>query len=142
MTLRPGQRISPTAIALNFIATDETWIAAGFKQNGLRLMALGQAVMMTFVADPGVIYETKVAAIPPGVVQGQITPEDAADPLQEIASAQNVYPVRLEIPADVPAERTRPGTLAQATVFTDEGNPINVLAKILMWISAWANYIF
>lgn len=140
--LRPGQRISPTAVALNFIATQETWIAAGFKQNGLRLIAPGQPVILTFVSDPGVIYEAKVAAIPPGVVQGQITPEDAADPLREIASAQNVYPVRIELPADLSAEQVRPGTLAQVTVFTDEGNPINVLAKVLMWISAWANYIF
>lgn len=142
VALRPGQRIDPNVIALNFIGTNDTWIAAAFKQNGLRLMAPGQSVMITFVSDPGVIYETKVAAVPPGVVQGQITPEDAADPLREIASAQNSYPVRIDIPADMPAERTRPGTLAQATVFTDEGNPINVLAKILMWISAWTNYIF
>ena len=105
-------------------------------------MAAGQPVMITFVSDPGVIYETKVAAIPPGVVQGQITPEDAADPLQALTSAQNSYPVRIEMPADAPAELLRLGTLAQATVFTDEGNPINVLAKILMWISAWTNSVF
>jgi hypothetical protein len=36
----------------------------------------------------------------------------------------------------------RPGTLAQATVFTDGGNPIDVLAKILMWISVWVDYVF
>ena len=66
----------------------------------------------------------------------------ATDPLQALTSAQNSYPVRIEMPADAPAELLRPGTLAQATVFTDEGNPINVLAKILMWISAWTNYVF
>lgn len=142
VTLRQGQRIDPTVIALNFIATNETWVAAGFKQNGLRLMAAGQPVMITLASDPGVIYETKLAAIPLGIVQGQITPEDAADPFQALTSAQNSYPVRIEMPGDAPAELLRPGTLAQATVLTDEGNPINVLAKILIRISAWMNYVF
>lgn len=142
VSLRPGQRVNPAPVALSFIATNETWIAAAFKQNGLRLMAPGQQVTVSFTSAPGSIYQTKVAAIPPGVVQGQITPEDAANPLQALTSARNMYPVRIRMPAGAPSEMARPGTLAQATVFTDEGNPINVLAKILLWISAWADYVF
>ena len=34
------------------------------------------------------------------------------------------------------------GTLASATILTDPGNPINVLAKILRWLSTWASYVF
>jgi hypothetical protein len=59
-----------------------------------------------------------------------------------LTSAQDAYPVRTEFPADAPRELARPGSLVQATVFTDEGNPINVLANILMWISAWMAYVF
>ena len=139
--LRPGQRADPSAIAMNFISTDETWIAVTVKQNGLRLIAPGQNVMVSFNSAPGDIYESKVAYIPSGVVQGQITPEDATDPFQALESAQDAYPVRIEFPINAPEETRRPGTLAQVTIFTDDGNPINVLAKVLQWITTWANFV-
>ena len=139
--LRPGQRADPSAIAMNFISTDEIWIAAAVKQNGLRLVAPGQNVMVSFNSAPGAIYESKVGYIPSGVVQGQITPEDATNPFRALESAQDAYPIRIEFPVDAPEETRRPGTLSQVTIFTDDGNPINVLAKILKWISTWADFI-
>jgi len=41
----------------------------------------------------------------------------------------------------LPQELAKVGCMAQVTVFTSEGNPINVLAKILQWISAWVDYV-
>jgi len=140
-SLRPGQRVNPSSVTLNFIGTSEIWIAAAFNQNGMRLMVPGQKAMVSFDSAPGVIYETEIALIPSAAVQGQVTPEDAADPFNAISSAKDMYPVRIAFPSDAPKELSRPGGLAQATVFADEGNPINVLAKILMWISTWANYL-
>ena len=97
--------------------------------------------MVSFDSAPGVIYDTEIAEIPPAAVQGQVTPEDSADPFDAISSAKDMYPVRIAFPSDAPKELARPGGVAQVTVFTDEGNPINALAKLLMWISTWANYL-
>jgi RND family efflux transporter MFP subunit len=141
VTLRPGQRVDPNSVALNFISTSEVWISGAFSQNGMRLMAPGQQAMVSFNSAPGVIYYTQVALIPQAVVQGQVTPEDAINPFDAVTSAQDMYPVRITFPSDAPEELARPGVIAQVTVFTDEGNPINILAKILKWISTWANYL-
>ena len=108
----------------------------------MRLVEPGQKITVNFMSAPGAIYESKVALVPPGVVQGQITPEDAANPLQALSSAKDMYPLRIEFPAEAPKELNKPGTLAQVTIFTSPGNPINALAKILQWISTWANYVF
>ena len=140
-TLRPGQRVTPSSVALNFISTSEIWISGGFNQNGMRLMASGQQAKVSFTSAPGIIYDTEVAEIPTAIVQGQITAEDAINPFDAISSAQDVYPVRIAFPSGAPEELARPGGVAQVTVFTDEGNPINMLAKILMWFSTWANYL-
>lgn len=140
-TLLPGQRVDPSSVALNFISTSEIWITGGFNQNGMRLMAPGQQAMISFKSAPGVIYDTEVAMIPSAIVQGQITPEDAINPFDAISTAQDVYAVRIAFPSAAPEELARPGGVAQVTVFTDEGNPINLLAKILMWFSTWANYL-
>ena len=140
-SLRPGQRVDPSSIALNFISTNEIWISGGFNQNGMRLMKPGQQAMVSFSSAPGVIYDTEIALIPPAIVQGQVTAEDAINPFDAISSAKDIYPVRIAFPSDAPEELARPGGVAQVTVFTDEGNPINALAKLLMWISSWANYL-
>jgi multidrug resistance efflux pump len=140
-SLRVGQRVNSSSIALNFISTSEIWISGGFNQNGMRLMVPGQKAMVSFSSAPGVIYDTEVALIPAAVVQGQITPEDAMNPFDAISSAKDVYPVRIAFPSDAPEGLARPGGVAQVTVFTDDGNPINVLAKVLMWFSAWASYL-
>ena len=141
VSLRPGQRVDPSAVALNFISSSEIWISGAFNQNGMRLMVPGQQAKVSFDAAPGIIYDTEIAEIPPAAVQGQITPEDSADPFGAISSAQAIYPVRIAFPSEAPKELARPGGVAQVTVFTDEGNPINALAKLLMWISTWANYL-
>jgi hypothetical protein len=59
-----------------------------------------------------------------------------------VNSAQNLYPVAVAFPEDAPEELKQPGKLASVTVFTDEGNPINILAKVIMWISTWMAFIF
>jgi multidrug resistance efflux pump len=141
VSLRPGQRVDPSVVALNFIGTSEIWISGAFNQNGMRLMVPGQQAMVSFDAAPGIVYYTEIAEIPPAAVQGQVTPEDSADPFNAISSAKDIYPVRITFPSDVPKELARPGGVAQVTVFTDEGNPINALAKLLMWISSWGNYL-
>ena len=140
-SLRSGQRVDPSSVTLNFISTSEIWISGVFNQNGMRLMVPGQQAMVSFDSAPGVIYDTEIAEIPPAAVQGQVTPEDSADPFDAISSAKDMYPVRIAFPSDAPKELARPGGVAQVTVFTDEGNPINALAKLLMWISTWANYL-
>lgn len=140
-SLRPGQWVDPHSAALNFISSSEIWISGAFNQNGMRLMAPGQKAMVSFNSAPGVVYDTAIASIPHAVVQGQVTSEDAINPFDAVASAQDMYPVRITFPSDAPEELARPGVIAQVTVFTDEGNPINMLAKILMWISTWTNYL-
>jgi multidrug resistance efflux pump len=141
VSLRPGQRVDPSAVALNFISNNEIWISGAFNQNGMRLMVPGQQAMVSFDAAPGIIYHTEIAEIPAAAVQGQVTPEDSADPFDAISSAKAMYPVRITFPSEAPKELARPGGVAQVTVFTDEGNPINALAKLLIWISTWANYL-
>ena len=57
------------------------------------------------------------------------------------SSAEAGYPVRIAFPEGLSPDLARVGSLAQVTVFTSDGNPINVLAKILQWISTWVDYV-
>ena len=140
-TLRPGQRVSKQTAALTFIDVSDLVIFATIKQNGLSGIAPGKPATVTFSAAPGEIFQTEVIGSVLGVVQGQITIESASSPLQALEGAKDIYPIRVAFPDDAPAELRQPGKLAQVTVFTDEGNPINILAKILQWISTWVDFV-
>lgn len=139
--LRPGQRVSSKTAALTFLDSSDVWIAAIIKQNGLAGIAAGKKVSVTFNAAPGNIYQSEVRGELPGVVQGQVTIETAASPIQTINSAVNAYPVRIAFPEDAPAKLRRAGGLASVTIFVDEGNPINILARILQWFSTWLDFV-
>ena len=140
-SLRPGQRVNSRTAALTFIDTGEVFIVAIVKQNGLSGIAPGKKATVTFTAAPGQVFQSEVIDSVQGLIQGQVTVESAASPVQAITAASNAYPIRVAFPADAPAHLREPGKLAQVTVFTDEGNPINILAKILQWISTWMDFI-
>ena len=74
-------------------------------------------------------------------VQGQLTAQDVADPAAALLSTTGLYPVLLNFPEDAPDYLRRPGTEASITVFTDEGNPINMLASIVQWIGSKLAYL-
>ena len=141
-TLRPGQRVNSQTAAMTFIDTSSFWITAIFKQNGLPLIEPGKQATVTFNAAPGEIFAAEVSGQVEGIVQGQLTIEYAGLPVQALTNAQNAYPVKISFPADAPEALRQPGKLASVTVFTDEGNPINILARVLQWISTWMAFVF
>lgn len=140
-TLKPGQQVNPSMATLRFLDTRTIFIVAVMKQNGLAGISPGKPVSITFTADPGAIYQTQVAREVTGVIQGQVTIESASSPIDVVNAAQNVYPIMIAFPEDAPDHLKQPGKLASVTVFTDDGNPINILAKILLWISTWMDFI-
>ena len=141
-TLRPGQMVTPSTQALSIIDNQLTGIFAVMKQNGLAGITPGKKVSISFSAAPGEVYQSEVTKTVTGVIQGQITMESASSPIDTISGVQNGYPIMVAFPADAPEELKQPGKLASVTVFTDEGNPINILAKVLMFISTWMAFIF
>jgi RND family efflux transporter MFP subunit len=140
--LEIGQYVASSQGVLNFIGLEGHWIVAGVKQNGLVRIAPGQAVTITFASSPGEIYSSTVALVPTDSVAGLVSAEDVGDPLAAVRQAGDIYPVRVNFPTDADPQLRRGGSLASATFFTDEGNPINALAKILQWVSTWLAYIF
>ena len=140
--LEEGQIVSASTGVMNFIQTDKVWLVAAMKQNGMGRIAKGKPATVIFPAAPGNIYSTTVLLIPDGLVQGQFTAETTENPFSALKSSENLYPVKIAIPVEATVLLHRPGTLATVTIFTDEGNPINALAKLLQWISTWMNFIF
>jgi multidrug resistance efflux pump len=139
--LLEGEVVATTTPVMNFFRTEQVRLAAAFGQNGMALMAPGARATVVFSSAPGEIYETTVARVAAATVQGQLTAQDVSDPAAALRSTTGLYPVVLNFPEDAPAYLRRPGTEASITVFTDEGNPINMLAGIVQWIGSKLAYL-
>ena len=140
VALQEGEVVGAMTPVMNFVRIHQVSLAAAFGQNGMALMAPGARATVVFSAAPGEIYETTVAKVAAASVQGQLTTQDVVDPAAAILSTTGLYPVLLNFPEDAPDYLRRPGTEASVTVFTDEGNPINMLAGIIQWIGSVLAY--
>ena len=141
VALREGEVVGAMTPVMNFVRDDCVTLTAAFAQNGMALMAPGAHATVVFSAAPGEIYETTVASVAAAAVQGQLTAQDIADPAAALLSTTGLYPVLLNFPKDAPDYLRRPGTEASITVFTDEGNPVNMLAGIVQWIGSKLAYL-
>lgn len=139
--LEEGEVVATTTPVMNFFRNDQVYVAAAFSQNGMALMTPGVRATVLFSSAPGEIYETTVARVPSATVQGQLTAQDVADPAGALLSTTGLYPVLLNFPEDAPDYLRRPGTEASITVFTDEDNPINLLAAIVQWLGSKLAYL-
>jgi multidrug resistance efflux pump len=142
LTLRPGAMAVTLPInpAMNFIE-DEQWILAIYHQNEVRKIKPGQEAEVAFKMYPGRIVKCKVDSIMWATAQGQL-------PIGAMNSAGGVAP----IPPYALAVRLIPegkdkdiflaaGADGAGAVFTDSGEMIHILRKILIRVSAKLDWL-
>jgi multidrug resistance efflux pump len=142
LTLRPGAMAVPMPMspAMNFIE-DEQWILAIYHQNEVRKIKPGQEAEIAFKMYPGRIVKAKVDSIMWATAQGQL-------PIGTMSSAGGVAPV----PPNCLAVRLLPdakdkdiflaaGAHGAGAVFSDEGQMIHILRKVLVRVSAKLDWL-
>ncbi len=142
LTLRPGAMAVPLPMvpAMNFVE-DEQWILAIYNQNEVRRIGPGQEAEVAFRQYPGRIVKCKVDSIMWATAQGQL-------PIGAMNTAGGVAP----IPPQSLAVRLLPdgkdadiflasGASGAGAVFTDSGEPIHILRKIILRIGAKLDWL-
>jgi hypothetical protein len=142
LTLRPGAMAVPMPMspAMNFVE-DEQWILAIFKQNEVRKIKPGQEAEVAFKQYPGRIVKCRVDSIMWATAQGQL-------PIGNMNTAGGVAP----IPPYALAVRLLPdakdkdiflaaGAVGAGAVYTDSGEIIQILRRILVRVSAKLDWL-
>jgi hypothetical protein len=142
LSLRPGAMAVPLPItpAMTFVE-DEQWIMAIFRQNEVRKIKPGQEAEIALKMYPGRIIKTKVDSIMWATAQGQL-------PIGTMNTGGGVAPV----PPNSLAVRLLPdqkdlhlfmasGAAGNGAVYTDSGEPIHILRKILIRVSAKLDWL-
>jgi len=142
LTLRPGAMAVPLPMspAMNFVE-NEQWILAIYHQNEVRKIKPGQEAEVAFEMYPGRIVKCKVDSIMWATAQGQL-------PIGTMNTSGGVAPV----PPNCLAVRLLPdakdkdiflaaGAHGAGAVFTDEGNMIHIIRKVLVRVSAKLDWL-
>ncbi len=142
LSLRPGAMAVPLPItpAMTFVE-DEQWVMAIFKQNEVRKIKPGQEAEIALKMYPGRIIKCKVESIMWATAQGQL-------PIGTMNTGGGVAPV----PPNSLAVRLlkdkkdtelfmASGAAGIGAVYTDSGEAIHILRKILIRVSAKLDWL-
>jgi multidrug resistance efflux pump len=142
LSLRPGAMAVPFPLspAMTFVE-DEQWVMAIFKQNEVRKIKPGQEAEIALKMYPGRIVKCKVESIMWATAQGQL-------PIGFVSNMAGVAPIPpnslavrlLKDKKDVDLFMAS-GAGGIGAVYTDSGEPIHILRKILIRVSAKLDWL-
>ncbi len=140
VNLQLGDRISAYSGVLPLVRTEQAVVGGIFKQNGSAAIQPGTPVGIAFSKFPGRIFWTEVETELTGMSGGHVqTGATLVDP-DSLGKGDELL-VRLRWPSGLTTEDLQPGAVGQATVIGDGAGPIGSLAKILLWVRAYAEYL-
>ena len=142
LSLRPGAMAVPLPItpAMTFVE-DEQWVMAIFKQNEVRKIKPGQEAEIALKMYPGRIIKCKVDSIMWATAQGQLPIGFASNMAGVAPVPPNSLAVRLlKDRKDVDLFMAS-GAGGMGAVYTDSGEPIHILRKILIRVSAKLDWL-
>jgi multidrug resistance efflux pump len=142
LSLRPGAMAVPFPLspAMTFVE-NEQWVMAIFKQNEVRKIKPGQEAEISLKMYPGRIIKCKVDSIMWATAQGQL-PIGFASNLAGVAPIPpNSLAVRLlKDKKDVDLFMAS-GAAGAGAVYTDSGEALHILRKILIRVSAKLDWL-
>jgi multidrug resistance efflux pump len=142
LSLRPGAMAVPFPLspAMTFVE-DEQWVMAIFKQNEVRKIKPGQEAEIALKMYPGRIIKCKVDSIMWATAQGQLPIGFASNMAGVAPVPPNSLAVRLlKDRKDVDLFMAS-GAGGIGAVYTDSGEPIHILRKILIRVSAKLDWL-
>jgi multidrug resistance efflux pump len=140
LALTVGDRALQARSTMSFIVTSEVVIVGVFSQNGFRTIKPGARVQFVLDNDPGRLHDATITEIPQGIGQGQIAVSGTLARPSAIGGT-SAFPALISIPPAIDRNDLRLGVGGTATVFNDSAGVIGLIARILLYVSAYAAYL-
>jgi len=142
-----GQFAAAGNPVMTLITIHDMWINAEMTENNLGHVEPGTPVAIVLDALPGRIFEGRVRSVGYGVNTGPGTPPGSLPTVQNsrdwLRPAQR-FPVIVEF---APGELTtlrgiRVGGQAEVMAFPLQGNPLNPLGRVFLYLMSWLSYVY
>lgn len=148
-----GQFAAAGGPVMTLIAIHDVWISADMTENNLGLVEVDTPVSIVLDAMPGKVFEGRVRSVGYGVSVGQPTAPGSLPSVQNsrdwLRPAQR-FPVIIEFSEDSmntlrdsrAIRAIRAGGQAEVMAFPTQGNPLNLLGRLFVWLMSWLSYAY
>ena len=145
-----GQFAAAGNPVMTLIAIHDVWISADMTENNLGLVRPDSPVLIALDALPGEVFAGRVRSVGYGVSVGQPTAPGSLPTVQNsrdwLRPAQR-FPVIIEFSPDALAmlkdnRAIRAGGQAEVMAFPSEGNVLNPLGRMFLWLMSWLSYAY
>lgn len=135
---------------MTLIAIHDVWLSAEMTENNLGLVKPDTPVAIVLDALPGEIFEGRVRSVGYGVSVGQPPAPGTLPSVQNsrdwLRPAQR-FPVIIEFSPEALAtlrdsRGIRAGGQAEVMAFPTQGNPLNPLGRLFLWLMSWLSYAY
>ncbi|HTN94741.1 MAG TPA: biotin/lipoyl-binding protein [Gallionella sp.] len=142
LALRPGAMAVPLPVspAMTFVE-DEQWIMAIYSQNEVRAIKPGQEAEIALAMYPGRVIKCKVDSIMWATAQGQLPIGGASTTAGIAPIPPNSLAVRLLLDEKEKGLFLASGARGSGAVYTDRVEPIQILRKIIIRVSAKLDWL-
>jgi multidrug resistance efflux pump len=141
--LRPGMMAVPLPLrpVMVFVHSEDQRLFAGFQQNALQRINVGDEAEVAFDALPGQVFAGHVRGLIDVVSQGQLQPTgDLLDPENRVGAGRAL--AEILVTDDLSGYHLPGGSVAQVAVYSDHWHELALLRKILLRMKSWENYVF
>jgi len=140
--LEPGAvtLANPFSSVMNFVYQDDIMLTAPFRQNSLRHVKKGDVIDIAFDTHPGKVFNGSLVDIAAATGEAVLTPSGNLRFSTDIPPKGPLW-VRIHVEDDVSGLMLPAGTGAAAAIYTDKGQPLSIIRKIIIRFYTWLNYL-
>ncbi len=124
----------------SFIDTSRINLVANFGQNVLTHVKPGQPIEFCLKSQPGRVFSGKVDSIIRATGEGQFAMSGTLGSASDLAS-EGMFVVKFTLDDEEAARDLPLGTAGGVAIYTDKGEPFQVISKVAIRIQAWSYYL-
>lgn len=141
LRLKPGMMAVPLPMMpiMTFIHTDDPVFVAGFGQQPMQNIKVGNHAEVLFPGIPGRVFQAKVKTILGALAEGQLTPSGT---LIKAGSnfPEGLIPVIIEFEDDMSEFFIPMGSVGTVAVYSERWHHVTIIRRMLMRMKSWQNF--
>ncbi len=129
----------PMASIMTFVHTDKPMFVAGFTQQPMQNIKVGNHADILFPGVPGRVFQGKVVQILGALAEGQLSP--SAKMLKvDARMPDGLIPVVIEFDHDMSDFFLPMGSVGTVAVYSERWHHVTIIRKMLMRMKSWQNF--
>ena len=142
LMIRPGQMAVPLPMApvMTFINADTEVFIAGFSQEPMQNIKVGNEAEVIYPGIPGRVFQAKVAGLLPALAEGELSSRRDMFSLSKQFPA-GIIPVILTFEEDMSDFYIPMGSDAVVAIYSHRAHHIQILRRILLRVESRRNFI-